>query len=362
MYVLCQKCAEENSDCTCCHNDDQRMLTGTWVLAEVKKAVTLGYRIKEICCIWHFEEFAVDSNGNNIYENFINKWMKIKLEASGWPRPDMTEEEENEYISEIRTHEGIDLERDLIVKRKDLRTAGKLCANSFYGKFAEHAFRNQTKFINQPCEFFELLEDNSIEVEDVFFVNDEMLQITYVPRTEFTPAPRHASVIQACYVTAYARLKLYSYLEEMQERVFYMDTDSVIFSYRAGDYLPDTSMRIGEMSDEIKDDYGHDAYIKRFCSIGCKSYCMEIINGSSVATYINKFKGITCGFATSLIVNFNSIAEIVYDKLISYSVPHKRFKISKDYSISTQGYSKKLQFTFDKRRVLNECKTEPFGY
>lgn len=362
MYVLCRTCAEDNADSTCCHNDEQRSLVGTWVLAEVKKAIELGYQVKEIFCIWHFNEFAYDDEGETIYKRFINTWMKIKLQASGWPKPDMTEYDKRQYVASIKQYEDIDLEKDKICKRKDLRTTGKLCGNSFYGKTAEKAIRTQTKFVSRPCDYFELLGDHAIEIVDVILITDETIQVSFIPRDEFVPAPPHAAVIQACYVTAYARLHLYQYLEKLQKRVFYMDTDSVMFSYRDGELLPSTSMRIGDMSDEIKDEYGENAYIKRFCSIGCKSYCMDIEDGSGQSKYVNKFKGITCGFATELVVNFNSIREIIYDHDKSYQVPQKRFKINREYIIDTEQYDKKLRFTFNKRRVLDDYETEPFGY
>lgn len=363
MYVLCNKCAEITSEARCEHTDDERTLSGTWVIVEVKKALELGYVLKQIFCIWHYKEIALSNDGQNVYKEFINKWMKIKLQASGWPKENMTSEDKKAHMANIARFEGISMEEDKICKRKDLRTIGKLCANSFYGKMAERTIKSKTKFIKEPYEYFEIQDDHSIDsIDDVFLVNDEVLQVTFTPRSEFVDPPPHAAVIQACYVTAYSRLHLYSYLEQLQERVFYMDTDSVIFSYKPDEVLPETGMLIGQMSDEIKDDYGEQAFIKRFCSIGCKSYCLDIEDGSSMSKYVNKFKGITCGFATACLINFKSILDIVYDKCKSYQVPQKRFKIAKEYTISTQSFEKKLQFTFDKRRIINEFETEPFGY
>ena len=56
----------------------------------------------------------------------------------------------------------------------------------------------------------------------------------------------------------------------------YYDTDSVIASYRPGDYAPPLGDLVGELSDEISGAYGLDARITSFCSTGCKSYALTI--------------------------------------------------------------------------------------
>ena len=42
------------------------------------------------------------------------------------------------------------------------------------------------------------------------------------------------NIFIAIFTTAHARLKLYSALERLQERVLYYDTDSVIYKWRPG--------------------------------------------------------------------------------------------------------------------------------
>ncbi len=41
------------------------------------------------------------------------------------------------------------------------------------------------------------------------------------------------------------RLKLYSVLEKLQDRVLYFDTDSVIFTHKEGEYMPSMGDYLG---------------------------------------------------------------------------------------------------------------------
>ena len=52
-------------------------------------------------------------------------------------------------------------------------------------------------------------------------------------------------------MTAYARLKLYTYIEGLQDRVIYFDTDSVVYIELAGQYNPPIGVYLGDMTDEL---------------------------------------------------------------------------------------------------------------
>ena len=48
MFPLCKKCAETKNQDLCKHLEQERALTGTWVTAEVIKAVEKGYKIIKV--------------------------------------------------------------------------------------------------------------------------------------------------------------------------------------------------------------------------------------------------------------------------------------------------------------------------
>ena len=68
------------------------------------------------------------------------------------------------------------------------------------------------------------------------------------PYVEETP---NTNPVIAAFVTAHARLKLYSYIERLGARVLYFDTDSVIYIERQGEWNPEMGDYLGDMTDEL---------------------------------------------------------------------------------------------------------------
>ena len=78
MFPLCVVCAENQSSvCEC----KDRSFSGNWTLIELLEAIKYGYEIKEIYQVMHF-----DSKSEGFFGQYINMWLKIKTEASGWPQ------------------------------------------------------------------------------------------------------------------------------------------------------------------------------------------------------------------------------------------------------------------------------------
>jgi hypothetical protein len=71
MFALCSKCATEFSNTTCEHQDQDRIISGTWVTLEVYKAVELGYKVIKIEEVWHWLEKT-----NDIFKSYINFAIK----------------------------------------------------------------------------------------------------------------------------------------------------------------------------------------------------------------------------------------------------------------------------------------------
>jgi len=58
-------------------------------------------------------------------------------------------------------------------------------------------------------------------------LDESVAAIGYRSKADFAEVSSHTSVVHACFITAIARLKLYSALEALGTRVLYFDTDSV---------------------------------------------------------------------------------------------------------------------------------------
>ena len=78
-------------------------------------------------------------------------------------------------------------------------------------------------------EFLAITESEVIEVTNIDIVNSEMLRIQYNFAEDFISPSPVTNVFVAAFTTKHARLKLYSYLEKLQEQVLYFDTDCFFF-------------------------------------------------------------------------------------------------------------------------------------
>ena len=93
IFGLCRSCAVTKQS-SCSHSPEERAIHGTWTTDEVKKAVSLGYEITHIYEIWHFnevEQYDPTTKTGGLFTDYINTFLKIKQEASGWPANAVTD-------------------------------------------------------------------------------------------------------------------------------------------------------------------------------------------------------------------------------------------------------------------------------
>lgn len=118
----------------CLHTPEQRSLTGVWVIEEVREAMKNGYTVRKIYEIWEFETECCDPDlkSGGVFADFINEFLKIKQESSGWPNRCNSGKARLEYIERYEEHEGVRLEYSKIQKNESLRSLSKLILNSFW--------------------------------------------------------------------------------------------------------------------------------------------------------------------------------------------------------------------------------------
>ena len=131
---------EHNAKSECQHlNDAERCLEGTWVIDEGRLAVTKGYKILEVLEVYEYEVTCYDpetGNGGH-FVDYINTFLKLKAEASGYPRRVRTEKDEVQYIDQFHQDEGVRLDKNSISYNAAKRGLAKLCVDSMWGKLTE---------------------------------------------------------------------------------------------------------------------------------------------------------------------------------------------------------------------------------
>lgn len=158
--------------------------------------ISVGYTILNIYEIWQYKITQYDSktSSGGHFANYINTFLKVKHEISGWPSEVITElmtsfwynneESKVKYIAEYAKVEEIKLDSKNICINPGLITVVKLCLslNSFWGKFGQRENRLKTKnnIITTCNELMELLSSNEVDVTGLLLVNDDVLYISYV--------------------------------------------------------------------------------------------------------------------------------------------------------------------------------------
>lgn len=101
MFPLCRTCAEIRFQDECPHSEEERCFTGTWISFELKKAVEKGYKIISVHEVWDYELTVFDGvSSGGLFVEYVNTFLKIKQECSGYPSQCVTEEEKQNYIND----------------------------------------------------------------------------------------------------------------------------------------------------------------------------------------------------------------------------------------------------------------------
>lgn len=112
----------------CVHSDADRTLRGTWCTPEIQKAIEKGYTLLKIHEVWHF---PLDQRRTALFADYVDKWLQIKQEASGWPSWCETLEQKREYILRYQEREGIRLDSSKIAKNPGRKATAKLMLNRY---------------------------------------------------------------------------------------------------------------------------------------------------------------------------------------------------------------------------------------
>ena len=114
-------------------------------------AVDKGYKILEVY-EYQVTRYDPETGNGGLFAEYIDTFVKLKQEASGYPSWVGTEDDKVRYSDQFHQDEGIRLDRDSIDYNAAKRGLAKLCLNSMWGKFTERSNRTQTNLISQPAE------------------------------------------------------------------------------------------------------------------------------------------------------------------------------------------------------------------
>ena len=355
LFPLCFACAEsKNHDATCDHEKKERCLRGTWCLHEVYKAMECGYEIVQNHELIYYEKKM------KIFENYISKFYCLKTQYSGVNKgsdPDYETARKNlsnfllEKYGIFVKWEEIPIERN-----ETMRYVMKLILNSLWGKLCQNPNKSSVHFVNDYEELLSYVTDNKYESVHFDVLNCNVARVVCNYKEDYNDKVNKVCVSVGSYITCYSRLKLLNVLLKLPfGSVLYYDTDSIIYYSEYMDELINVETDLGKLSSEL----GHNEHITSFVSTGPKSYSFKTNKGVEV-THVKGFK---LKRNNEVPVNPDYLYELIENRNAFFDIEDREnFHVNKQLHIFKNSTSKRLSFTFDKRKILEDLTTVPWGY
>ena len=258
------------------------------------------------------------------------------------------------------------------------------------------------------------MQDETLEIQGVRIATDATCQVVYHSKsTDLLPMMNDTNIYIAVATTAWARMKLYKELDKLGERTLYCDTDSVIYKQSVN---PSENLEIGGFLGQMTNELDEGDCIADFVSGGPKCYGYLTEKGKVCV----KVKGFTLNAVNGSAFSFENIKKVILDAVrfgddvedepdVSLGSMVKRKKIvpfrkramnvenqrkefldvhvragdeatalagdagisvynpkrifrSRDWKMFQKPEQKLFSFCFDKRIVLSDLNTVPYGY
>ena len=136
MFPLCKLCADTCNQTPCTHSDNE---------------------------VWHFPE-----SSDRLFNEYVDTFLKIKQESSGYPKNCTTEEQRQQYVDEYLAVEGIQLDRSKIEHNPGMRALSKLMLNSFWGMYFKRLFSKCKTFFRWHPNGWKVIATNT---HNIFFLH-----------------------------------------------------------------------------------------------------------------------------------------------------------------------------------------------
>jgi hypothetical protein len=175
---------------------------------------------------------------------------------------------------------------------------------------AQRVGRTEIRYAKDPEEFARLFDDCTLEMLDFVHVSEHLDRCVVRKRPEFSLAPDTNCLPVAIFVTSYARLHLYSYIEQVQQlghKLLYCDTDSLYYVARNGTARVPEGDSLGQMKREHT-----GRRIVELIAAGPKNYGFRHVsaeNGGDERAEL-KIRSFRLSYATHQLINFETMRHL----------------------------------------------------
>jgi len=220
LFCLRMTCAIEQNTNECTHQTvAETALIGTWVMDEIRSAFQKAYRLIEVFEVYEYQVTKHDSTTGQggLFVEYINTFLKLKAEASGYSSWVRAHEYEDSYINMLKAREGILLDRNAIRPKAAKRAVAKLCLNSIWGKLTERNHRSKPELISDRQEIKGFLATPGIDVVNLLFASHQVAWVSWKYTEEKRiPNLRNTNEVVGSFVTVGARIHLYAYVDKFK--------------------------------------------------------------------------------------------------------------------------------------------------
>lgn len=283
---------------------------------ELAAAIDVGYTVTDV---HSYVEWPGVKRG--LFASYVDKFLKIKHEASGWPSSCRSADDRAAYLARIKEIDGVELDEESVCFNPGLRVCAKVLLNCLWGKYAQKVTRDQQNHmvINEKdeegmLELHQAIAERRIKNVVCFGTTTALVSIETVSplsdkeisrRQLLDEAPdrgwsdpdltslvsttadgsvkpevrelkgfhgrpggvrrelvldRQRNTGIAVFTTAWARLRLYERLSACGvDRIAYCDTDSLYIRVKPGED-PQSFLPLGEGLGALTNEVGPDKY------------------------------------------------------------------------------------------------------
>lgn len=352
----------------CNHTKCQRAIYGTYCISEIEYSLSLGYEILKVFSILFYKQSVP------LLKKFISLLAYDKLKSSGFPSN--TLDEKDAYCKYLNskmslTEIGVPLTPDQICYNWQKREFAKLALNSFLGKFSQTNDKPLTKVVSSQEEISDYFYSKAYEITDILALNKFSCQIQIKNKKNTLLLPnRNSNCVIGAHVVAFARQFMHqqmAILEAAGAKLFYTDTDSLIFSLKKTQDIPvKISPAFGDFKFEI------DGTILSYYSLGPKNFALQYVDKNGQFGTVVKLRGLTLSNAANENLIDTSVYELFLDKtlkskIVKMSIPQVRVRSSKLTKSRKLCFQKKFFFNtlHAKRIVTKTCPNYfslPYGF
>ena len=109
----------------------------------------------------------------------MDTWLKLKEEASGWPKGCDTPKQRQAHIDAYYVREGIRLDPARIAKNPGQCALAKMMLNSIWGKFGQWLNKTQVREFTEPQPFLQFLDSDQVDVRYVRTLTEDRVEAHY---------------------------------------------------------------------------------------------------------------------------------------------------------------------------------------